>query len=497
LWIEEAKYSYVSLTFCTMANNRRRVKLFILNNESHQWDDHGTGHVSAMFTDQDNESNGIMLLVRSEEDGKVLLESLIQTNTTYQKQQDTLVVWSEADSDIALSFQMKEGCDEIWEKICQVVGKDPSVDTTQPVDAEEEEPYEELSDYSNQAPIELPKCELNRLDEICELCHSVLPSQIERDKLANTVESENYIPQLLELFHMCEDLDNYEGLNRLYDIFKTMFMLEKNVLFEVMFAPDKILDVIGVLEYDPSKKEPTRHRQFLEKQVKYKEVLPIENKELLAKIHQTYRIQFIKDLLVPVPSLFDENLSTLSSFLFFSKIEIVTMIQEDEWFLSELFRKLTDDEISDDKRKDMVFFLRELCNLSQSCQQPNREAFFKILSEHGLLSTLEMLLNFDDMDMRSAIVDILCCIVEFTPSMVREYLSKEATTVDEDSILVNMLIDQLICNADTGKICVWDCEYKMSYPTMPLVMKFWFIYRAQRLEFKKFDLFSQGHSIDE
>ena len=49
-------------------NNRRRVKLFVLNSEC-QWADHGTGHVSAMFTDQENESNGIVLLVRSEEDG--------------------------------------------------------------------------------------------------------------------------------------------------------------------------------------------------------------------------------------------------------------------------------------------------------------------------------------------------------------------------------------------------------------------------------------------
>lgn len=30
-------------------------------------------------------------------------------------------MWSEADNyDLALSFQEKAGCDEIWEKICQV-----------------------------------------------------------------------------------------------------------------------------------------------------------------------------------------------------------------------------------------------------------------------------------------------------------------------------------------------------------------------------------------
>ena len=52
-----------------MSNSRRRVKLFVLD-EERQWSDRGTGHVSAIYTDQDNESKGIMLLVRSEEDGE-------------------------------------------------------------------------------------------------------------------------------------------------------------------------------------------------------------------------------------------------------------------------------------------------------------------------------------------------------------------------------------------------------------------------------------------
>ena len=53
--------------------------------------------------------------------GSLLLESKIQSDTAYQKQQETLIVWSEGENyDLALSFQEKAGCDEIWEKICQV-----------------------------------------------------------------------------------------------------------------------------------------------------------------------------------------------------------------------------------------------------------------------------------------------------------------------------------------------------------------------------------------
>ena len=46
-------------------------------------------------------------MVRSETDGSLLLESKIQQDTAYQKQQDTLIVWSEGENyDLALSFQV-------------------------------------------------------------------------------------------------------------------------------------------------------------------------------------------------------------------------------------------------------------------------------------------------------------------------------------------------------------------------------------------------------
>ena len=58
------------------------------------------------------------------------------------------------------------------------------------------------------------------------------------------------------------------------------------------------------------------------------QVIKINNAELLSKIHQTYRVQYIQDVVLPTPSVFEENmLSTLSSFIFFNKVEIVSLIQ--------------------------------------------------------------------------------------------------------------------------------------------------------------------------
>ncbi|XP_014056740.1 serine/threonine-protein phosphatase 4 regulatory subunit 3B isoform X6 [Salmo salar] len=428
-----------------MSDTRRRVKVYTLN-EDRQWDDRGTGHVSSTFVER---LKGISLLVRAESDGSLLLESKISPNTAYQKQQDTLIVWSEAENyDLALSFQEKAGCDEIWEKICQVQGKDPALEITQdPIDESEEERFEEMPETSHL--VELPPCELARLEEIADLVTSVLSSPIRREKLALALMSEGYMKKLLQLFQVCEDLDNREGLHHLYEIVRGVLFLNKAALFEVMFSDDCIMDVVGCLEFDPSLVQPKKHREFLTKTAKFKEVIPITDSELRQKIHQTYRVQYIQDIILPTPSVFEENfLSTLTSFIFFNKVEIVSMLQEDEKFLTEVFAQLTDEATEDGKRRELVNFFKEFCAFSQTLQPQNRDAFFKTLANLGILPALEIVMGMDDLQVRAAATDIFSYLVEFSPSMVREFVMQEPQQTDDDVLLINVVIKQMICDSD-------------------------------------------------
>ena len=196
--------------------------------------------------------------------------------------------------------------------------------TQEVVDESEEERFDDMSSPG----LELPPCELNRLEDLAELVASSLPSPLRREKLALAVENEGYIRKLLELFRVCEDLENHEGLHHLYEIIKGIFLLNRTALFEVMFSEECIMDVIGCLEFDPALPQPRRHREFLTKTARFKEVIPISDPELRQKIHQTYRVQYIQDMVLPTPSVFEENmLSTLHSFIFFNKVEIVGMLQ--------------------------------------------------------------------------------------------------------------------------------------------------------------------------
>ncbi|OTF81076.1 serine/threonine-protein phosphatase 4 regulatory subunit 3-like [Euroglyphus maynei] len=462
-------------------------------NANRTWDDRGTGHVSSSYIDR---LNGMSLLVRAETDGSTLLESKIMPDTAYQKQQDTLIVWSEGENyDLALSFQERIGCEEIWAKICQVQGKDPSVDITQDM----------IEDEDN----ELPPIDVNRLDEINSVLTSSLTTASKKDNITLALENDNYILKLLELFRQLEERHDIPALQKIYEIFKNIFLLNKSTLIEIMLSDQAISDIIGVFEYDPNgarvrefqaktnnvdiqqqrlSQQPSttstttqtphalssqsqsyftylpssseselmrlvrekRHREFLRNVSRFKEVIPLSKSELVSKIHQTYRVQYIQDVIMPSPSIFEDNmLSTLSSLLFFNKIEIVTLIQEDEKFLKELFRQLSDSEPSfQEKRRDLVLFLKELCTFSHTLQ--NRETFIKTLSSFGLLQTIETLLICDDAAIKLGAVDLLTYVVDYSPSMVREYALQQEINTDKpaEQYIINIIIEQMICDID-------------------------------------------------
>lgn len=82
--------------------------------------------------------------------------------------------------------------------------------------------------------VELPPCELSELEKIAQLISVCRP--IYRDHLVGWMEKESYISKLLDLFHICEDLENMEGLHQLYEIFKALFFFNKASLLQVSLS---------------------------------------------------------------------------------------------------------------------------------------------------------------------------------------------------------------------------------------------------------------------
>ncbi|XP_046528851.1 protein PPP4R3C [Equus quagga] len=427
-----------------MEDKGHLVKVYMLN-EDQEWDNIGIGYVSFTYVEQ---FEGVAMLVRSESDDSVILETKINPNEPYQKQQGTLIVWTHSDNrDMALSFQDEGSCHEIWEAICRLQGN-PTIEITQDLlEGLGEEPPDEMLDPGSL--IDLPNCELNTLEQISALVTSVLTSPRREESLAVLLENEDYIKKLLQLFHICENLRDMEGLHYLHKIIKGILFLNKTSLLEVLFSEECIMDVVGCLEYDPALAQPQRHREFLTQHAKFKEVVPITDSELRQKIHQTYRAQYIYDIVLPVPSPFEENvLSTVIAFIFFNKVEIVSMLQEDDKFLSDVFAQLRDKTINDDRRRELVFFFKEFCEFSQSLQPESKDALFTTLTELGILPALKIVMSVDDLQIRSAATDIFTYLLEHSPSMIQEFIMEEAQQSEDDNLFINLVIGQMVSDPD-------------------------------------------------
>jgi hypothetical protein len=70
------------------------------------------------------------------------------------------------------------------------------------------------------------------------------------------------------------------------------------------------------------------------------------------------------------------------SFVFYASCSChihTVYVQENPKFLNQLFTTLRDDHLSDDKRRDLMLFLKEFCVFSQTLQQQNRDHFFQVV----------------------------------------------------------------------------------------------------------------------
>lgn len=401
--------------------------------DSNVWEDMGTGVVSKDYIEI-TRGEVLTITVRSEYDNSIIIQSRVLPERPYKMQEGTMIIWTENDScDLALSFQEKTACDELWMKICEVQGH-----------LSEDGDQSDRFDDSWSLP-ELPPCELGKLDEILNLVVSVAPFPHRRVTLALSIEQEQYISKLLEIFQICEDLENLDGLHHLYEIFKSLLMFNSASLLQIMFQDDLMMDVIGCMEYNPNKTTPGGHREYLAKRSEFRDVIEFSNPDLLSKIHQTYKVQYIQEVILPTPSLFEENMMcALNSIVLFNKAEIVNAIQLDHHFLKQLFDELCLESTLDTKYQQLVALLKEICIFSQALENADRTKLFLKLNSYGFMSAVEGMLMYEDVVVVSTAVDVLNLIADFNASFLREHSLDTKETTNEDTQFMNIIISLLV-----------------------------------------------------
>ncbi|XP_022760665.1 serine/threonine-protein phosphatase 4 regulatory subunit 3B-like isoform X9 [Durio zibethinus] len=320
------------------ANSMQRVKVYRLN-EDGKWDDQGTGHVAVDYLERSEE---MALFVFDEEDNETLLLHRISPDDIYRKQEDTIISWrdSEYSTELALSFQENTGCSYIWDNIC-------NVQRSMHFSSLNNETFHTM----NSELRELPAVELSTLPIILKtVTESGLADQMRLTELI--LNDQDFFQKLMELFRICEDLENIDGLHMIFKIIKGIILLNSPQIFEKIFGDELIMDIIGSLEYDPDVSQVQHYRNFLKEHIVFKEAIVIKNPMVLSKIHQTYRVGYLKD--VVLSRVLDEaTVASLNSIIHSNNATVISLLKDDSTFIQELFASLRSPTTSSESKKNL------------------------------------------------------------------------------------------------------------------------------------------------
>lgn len=296
--------------------------------------------------------------------------------------------------------------------------------------------------------ISLPAPELGNLPEIEGDIRLITCNGTGRDALAKYLLKEDYMRKLVPLVDTSEDFESLVDLHRLCNIVKMVILLNDPNLIEHMVTDDCINGVVGALEYDPDfPTHKANHRQWLSGEGRFREVVPFEDDLVRQKIRQTYRLQYLKDVVL-ARIIDDPTYTVLGSLIFFNQVEIMQHVRDNSAFLSELFGIFKSPDEEPKRKKDAVLFIQECCAVAKNIQPPARQALYNNFIAHGLLQVINFGLRHPDVGVRVGATDILVSMIEYDPQMMRATIYRQLN--DNQPPLTDSLIELLLVEVDLG-----------------------------------------------
>ena len=308
-----------------------RVKLFLLNNNG-QWDDKGIGFIFLANEIQSQGNEGcsdisspthmVKKLIMLEENTKefILNINITEENLEFHFQRGTILTWKKrgiSDEDnIAISFQEKEGLNEIIKNIRIINGENDQEDDRffeeeSPFDIFKDVTIDNLSNISREITPDMDEAKIsdlvNYLEKTnCELIKKLGDLLINEEKRIEEIKSsfslysqETDISINLPLkngkkiineinrkrINNMEDgngkIENNkpvmcnENINYIYDIFKNMILGGNRTMLELLFNDNNYLISFGALEHETQSNRIIPHRKYFKEIVKFKKPLNI------------------------------------------------------------------------------------------------------------------------------------------------------------------------------------------------------------------------------
>ncbi|KAF5092392.1 hypothetical protein D0Z00_004609 [Geotrichum galactomycetum] len=391
----------------------KRVKVYELCKD--EWNDKGTGLCSGQFINDEP----YVVVLNEDNINEVLLKKHIAGEIQFHKQQETLIVWSEAEkNDMALSFQEADGCSLVCDYLVHVQHTSAKKISITVVTSTEDGDYSELIAGPLNYP---PTPTLDNLDDIVESFSQLVNIPFAKESICSFLTETNYAHKLVEVFYKAEDLESLSDLHNICRIVKLL--------------------------YDPA--FPTlkaNHRQHFQGDFNFKEVVPINDDKIKLKIKQTYRLQFLKDVLARI--LEDSTLPIFTSMIYFNHSVIIHTLQTSSDYLSRTFAIYKPDNHDIQQKRDGVRFLHEITLASKTQQIVTKKQLFAKMASSGLFNLIEFALNDTIESIRMLGTELLLTIIDVDTSLIRNYsqnLQSQSTFA-----LMQTLVDLFFREKDIG-----------------------------------------------
>lgn len=332
----------------------------------------------------------------------------------------------------ALSFETEDGCQNVLSQIKQI--------QFQMRLEEKEYDFDEFK---------MPDATLVNLPAIEELLKSC-QSHMKKHTVSNYLENTNYIDGLLNLLDSLEvDESQTDTLQILFRIVKAILGLNTERVMKIMLQDQNFKKFFGLMEYNPDEIENPCHRDFIEKEVRYVEVIPVEA-SLKQLIHYTFRLGYLRDI---HPGVLDDPMVTrITNMIGLNNAEIVRQLNSMNDAMELILTHIRSPEQSKCTRTQALSLLFEYCNTTATNPlfPPNEKAnYFREICTQSFFETLRTVLRSCDMrpsifenkhaggenahneankniatkkEMRAIVARILKRVMEHSPSTSRKFM---------------------------------------------------------------------------
>lgn len=229
------------------------------------------------------------------------------------------------------------------------------------------------------------------------------------------------------------------------------------------------------------------YRDFLRDTTRFHQPISIHDPIVQKKIHHTYRLLFLKDVVL-ARALDDSTFNVLNSCIIFNQIDIITHVQNDVQFLQdivELFpgpspgpsislngvaKSRTGIDVDADaeglpngideerrRRREVILLIQQLCIMGKNVQLPTRMGLFQTLVDRGIVQPVQWALGQPEgtepgQQMISVAGEVLVTFLDHDVNGVREHVVTQCDSFElrqsRDESLLTLLCGLMVRSRD-------------------------------------------------